>query len=89
MTTAAEIICYIQPAKAISKDAGVAWVDTSKTATIRRAITSKAEALQVIAEAKEIARAMGDDMVVKTMARSICGARRPVGVKALQGASLV
>ncbi|MEX3315662.1 hypothetical protein [Sulfitobacter sp. PS-8MA] len=87
MTQAAEIICYIQPVTA--QAAGTAWVDTAKTASVRRTVTSKREAVKVIEEAKEIATAITGKMVVKTMARAIAGSRRPAGVKALQGSQVV
>lgn len=84
-----EIICYIQPCAGFAKAAGTAWVDTSKTATVRRQVSTKAEAEMVISEAVQIAQALGGNMVVKTMARAICGARRPAGVKALQGSRVI
>ena len=87
MTQAAEIICYIQPVTA--QAAGTAWVDTAKTATVRRTVSNKGEAMQVIAEAKEIAAAITGKMIVKTMSRAIVGTRRPAGVKALQGSQVV
>jgi len=86
---ASEIICYIQPCNGFAKGTGTAWADTSKTATVRRHIATKSEAESVIAEAVEIARAMGGNMVVKTIARAIYGARRPAGVKALQGSQVI
>ena len=87
MTQAAEIICYIQPVTA--QAAGTAWVDTAKTASVRRTVSSKCEAVKVIDEAKEIAAAIAGKMVIKVMARAIAGTRRPAGVKALQGSQVV
>jgi hypothetical protein len=90
MTTAAEIACYIQPAAGISRDAGVAWVDTSKTAVLRRRVTSASEASSVIAEARAVAAALGGTMVIKTVVTTAWDAdRAPAGVKRLQGAAVV
>lgn len=89
MTTAAEMICYIQPTTTVAREAGTAWVDTSRTAVVRRMVASKAEATQVVEEAREIARALGGSVAIKKLARAIPGARRPAGIKAMQGAEVI
>lgn len=84
---AATITCYIQPCAA--KAAGTAWVDTSKTAVVRKNASSKKDAIIIISDAVSIAKAIGGEMVVKTIATSVMGERRPAGVKALQGVQVV
>jgi hypothetical protein len=90
MTTAAEIACYIQPAAGICRDAGVAWVDTSKTAVLRRRVTSASEAAGVIEDARAVAVALGGGMAIKTVVVTAWDAdRAPAGVKRLQGTRIV
>ena len=85
-----EFVCYIQPAKNIARDFDgseiAAWVDTGKTAVLRRSVSSKAEAVALIAEARDVAAAMGGNMIIKAISNTFCGGRRPAGVKALEGA---
>ena len=87
--TAAEFICYVQPVTAKCEEAGAAWVDTTKTAVLRRTVASKAEAAALVGEARAMAQAMGGEWAIKKLARAIPGARRPAGVKAMQGVEAV
>lgn len=82
---ASEFICYVQPIVAKCEEAGAAWVDTQKTAVVRRVVATKAEALAVVEEARKIAKAFGGDCAIKKLARSIPGSKRPAGIKSMQG----
>lgn len=83
----AEMICYIQPTVAVA--AGTAWVDTAKTAVVRRMVASKSEADCVVSEARDIARALGGGFTIKKMVRALPGKRRFAGFNTLQGAEIV
>lgn len=88
MTTAANVTCYIQPATGSCEF--MAWVDTSKTAVVRRTVATKAEALAVIEEARQIARSLGGGYVIKKLVQTAAGASRaPAGTKALTGNEVI
>jgi aminoglycoside phosphotransferase len=90
MTAAAEVACYVQPVTGVCKAAAVAWIDTSKTAVLRRRVSSAAEAANVIAEARAVAVALGGGMAIKTVVVTAWDAdRAPSGVKRLQGTRIV
>lgn len=87
MATESQMTCYIQPVKA--RCDFMAWVDTSATAVIRRAVKSAAEAELVLDEARNMARAMGRAMVIKKVVFTRYGNRAPAGVKRMQGSEIV
>ena len=87
MTTEATLTCYIQPTTAACE--AMAWVDTSCTTVIRRAVTSAAEAAAVLSEARKVAAAMGRPVTIKKLVTTRFGSRAPAGVKRMQGAELV
>jgi hypothetical protein len=90
MTTAAEIACYVQPVTGFCAAAAMAWVDTSKTAVLRRRVTTAAEAAGVIEDARAVAVALGGGMAIKTVVVTAWDAdRAPAGVKRLQGTRIV
>lgn len=89
MKTAAEIICYVQPVTS-ECDGAMAWVDVTKTASIRGRASTFAEAKTIISEAMAFAKAMNKRVCVKTLVRTAVDADRlPNRVKSLQGSVLV
>lgn len=91
MTTAADFACYIQPIHTNRlKELGTAWVDTSKTAVLRRRVTSADEAIALVNEARQVAAALGGEMVIKKVVTTAWDAdRAPARVKRLAGNEFV
>ena len=81
MATAANIIIYAQPVKAEAREVGMAWVDTSKTISFRKTVTTADEAVEMLAEAKRSAELLGGRWVLKAISQKIEGIRRPAGLR--------
>lgn len=79
MATLANIIIYAQPVKAAA--AGTAWVDTSRTISFRRTVSTAQEGTALLGEAREAAEKLGGRWVLKALTHKIDGARRPANLR--------
>ena len=80
---AADITCYIQPAKFVGQ---FAVSDVSKTAVIRKTVGNRSEAEAVLSEATQWAAQIGGRVCIKTVIHTNALAdRAPAKVKRLAG----